>query len=90
MKENQNPLTIVDFDRAIKQCQQCDKFHNISDKSLQKKRNIIFCTERADILKNKKYLPCILNNISEKCMAEFLTLNIDYIDYSKNQLWNIC
>ncbi len=76
MDINDKKSIYIDINSAVEICRQCKNF-----KKLPPKRTnfpIFFCTKSDEKIKhqNEKYLPCIAENISHKCMANFIIKNL--------------
>lgn len=86
MDENDIQSIFIDINKAIEACHKCEKF-----KILPKNKPnfpIYFCAQSNENFHdcNEKYLPCIIKNISCKCMANFLIKNIEFTDLN---LWSL-
>lgn len=74
-KSNRQPI-YVDINKAVSICGKCKKFKKIAPKITDVP--VFFCTEINEKFNfnNEKYLPCIAENISQTCMANFIIKNI--------------
>ena len=81
MKNKKNKLLFLDINRAIIVCLKCQKYKNQKENNNQEYNNIYFCSKEKLNIPNKKILPCILKNYSQKCMANFFIENIDLTQY---------
>lgn len=82
MNKDEKKAIFIDINEAIKICHKCENFKNLP----VSKPNfpVYFCVNANDNFnrKSKKYLPCIIENVSQKCMANFLIKDINFSEKS--------
>lgn len=84
MNEGEEKAIFIDINQAIKICHKCEKFKQLP--IAKPNFPIYFCVNSDEKFnrKSEKYLPCIIENISQNCMANFL---IKDINFSKKSLF---
>lgn len=84
MNDNDIQSIFIDINKAIEVCHKCEKFKNLP----KNKPNfpIFFCAKSDENFNenDEKYLPCIIENVSQKCMANFVLKDIKFTELN---LW---
>lgn len=68
----------IDVNKAVKTCHKCENFKILP--KVKPDFPLYFCVNSNEIYSKceEKYLPCIVENVSQNCMANFLIKDINF------------
>lgn len=78
MSDDIEQAIFIDLNKAVKSCHKCENFRNFPKNKPD--FPLYFCVGSDESYNRKceKYLPCIIENISQNCMANFLIKDINF------------